>query len=111
MTKHRMVIWFVAIALLAVAATAAAIRSHAPSTDSIVVTASHLKVDVNKFPAVVTAAPSDDAAAVGIEESGDHALANVLGATRSGSSLSSGVLPPQQRISASLVRQKDRDGH
>ena len=82
MTKHRTMTWFVAIALLAVAATAAAIRSHSPSTDRIVVTASNLKVDVNKLPTAVTGAPSDDAAAVGVEEFGDQSLANVLGATR-----------------------------
>ena len=81
MTKHRTMTWFVAIALLAVAATAAK-RSHSPSTDRIVVTASNLKVDVNKLPTAVTGTPSDDAVAVGVEEFGDQSLANVLGATR-----------------------------
>jgi hypothetical protein len=39
MTKHRTITGFVTVALLAVAATAANIRTHAPSTDSIVVSA------------------------------------------------------------------------
>ena len=39
MTKHRTVTGFVAVALLAVAATAANMRTHAPSTDGIVVSA------------------------------------------------------------------------
>ena len=46
MTKHRTITWFVAIALLAVAATAATMRSHPPLTDGIVVST----VDVNKLP-------------------------------------------------------------
>jgi hypothetical protein len=33
MTKHRTITGFVAVALLAVAATAANVRTHAPSTD------------------------------------------------------------------------------
>ena len=45
MTKHRTITGFVAVALLAVAATAATMRSH-PSTDGIVVST----VDVNKLP-------------------------------------------------------------
>ena len=35
MTKHRTITGFVAVALLAVAATAANVRTHAPSTDGI----------------------------------------------------------------------------
>jgi hypothetical protein len=37
MTRHRTITGFVAVALLAVAATAAAMRSHAPWTDGVVV--------------------------------------------------------------------------
>ena len=52
MTKHRTITGFVAVALLAVAATAANIRTHAPSTDGIVVSAATttskgLTVDAN----------------------------------------------------------------
>lgn len=39
MTKHRTITGFVAVALLAVAVTAANIRTHGPSTDGIVVSA------------------------------------------------------------------------
>ena len=39
MTKHRTFIGFAAVALLAVAATAATVRSHPPRTDGIVVSA------------------------------------------------------------------------
>ena len=39
MTRHRTITGFVAVALLAVAATAANMRSHSPSTDGIVVSA------------------------------------------------------------------------
>jgi hypothetical protein len=51
MTKHRTITGFVAVALLAVAATAANMRTHAPSTDGIVVSATtaskDLPVDAN----------------------------------------------------------------
>ena len=52
MTKHRTITGFVAVALLAVAATAANIRTHAPSTDGIAVssgttTSKDLTVDTN----------------------------------------------------------------
>ncbi len=52
MTKHRTITGFVAVALLAVAATVATMRSHSPWTDSIVVSAGTkaLTVDANKFP-------------------------------------------------------------
>ena len=52
MTKHRTITGFVAVALLAVAATVATMRSHSPWTDSIVVSActKALTVDANKFP-------------------------------------------------------------
>ena len=54
MTRHRTITGFVAVALLAVAATAASMRSHSPSTDGIVVSASttmpkRLTVDANKL--------------------------------------------------------------
>jgi len=55
MTKHRTITGFVAVALLAVAATAATMRSHSPWTDGVVVSAGTtlLKdpaVDANKLP-------------------------------------------------------------
>ena len=55
MTKHRTITGFVAVALLAVAATAATMRSHSPWTDGIVVSpgTTLLKdptVDANKPP-------------------------------------------------------------
>jgi hypothetical protein len=54
MTRHRTITGFVAVTLLAVAATAASMRSHSPSTDGIVVSASttmpnDLTVDANKL--------------------------------------------------------------
>ena len=39
MTKHRTITGFVAVALLAVAATVATVRSHSPWTDGIAVSA------------------------------------------------------------------------
>lgn len=56
MTKHRTITGFVAVALLAVAATAANMRSHSPSTDGITVSAGTtmskgLTVDANELPA------------------------------------------------------------
>ncbi|KRR29026.1 hypothetical protein CQ13_17905 [Bradyrhizobium retamae] len=56
MTRHRTITGFVAVALLAVAATAAAMRSHSPWTDGIVVstgttTLKSLTVDANELPA------------------------------------------------------------
>jgi len=55
MTKHRTITGFVAVALLAVAATAATMRSHAPGTDGIVVSAGTnmskgLTVDAKELP-------------------------------------------------------------
>jgi hypothetical protein len=55
MTRHRTITGFVAVALLAVAATAATMRSHSPSTDGIVVSAGTtmlkgLTVDANELP-------------------------------------------------------------
>jgi len=44
MTKHRRITGFVAVALLAVAATAATMRSHSPWTDGT----TGLTVDANK---------------------------------------------------------------
>ena len=54
MTKHRTITGFVAVALLAAAATAATMRPHASSTDSILasgrmMTLKELTVDVNKL--------------------------------------------------------------
>jgi len=53
MTKHRTITGFVAVALLAVAATVATVRSHSPWTDGIAVPAGTvslkgLTVDANK---------------------------------------------------------------
>jgi hypothetical protein len=61
MTKHRTITGFVAVALLAVAATAATMRSHSPWTDGLVVSAGTtmlkgLTVDANKL----TTASFDD---------------------------------------------------
>ena len=55
MTRHRTITGFVAVALLAVAATAATLRSHAPWSDGIVVSPGttmlkDLTVDTNKLP-------------------------------------------------------------
>jgi hypothetical protein len=55
MTKHRTITGFVAVALLAVAATAATTKLHLPWTSGIVVAAGttllkSLTVDANKFP-------------------------------------------------------------
>lgn len=55
MTKHRTITGFVAVALLAVAATAATMRSRSPLTDAVVVSAGTtmlkgLTVDANKLP-------------------------------------------------------------
>jgi hypothetical protein len=55
MTKHRTITGFVAVALLAVAATAAPMRSHSPWTDRLVVSAGttmlkDLTVDADKLP-------------------------------------------------------------
>jgi hypothetical protein len=74
MTRHRTITGFVAVALLAVAATAATMRSHAPSTDGIVVAAGTtmskgLTVDANKLPpasfddrwSAMSASPTDAA--------------------------------------------------
>jgi len=54
MTRHRTITGFVAVALLAVAATAATMRSHASWTDGIVVAPGttmlkDLAVDANKL--------------------------------------------------------------
>jgi hypothetical protein len=51
MTRHRTITGFVAVALLAVAATAANMRSHSPSTDGIVGSARTTTVDANQLPA------------------------------------------------------------
>jgi hypothetical protein len=55
MTKHRTITGFVAVALLAIAATATTMRSHSPATGRIIgsVDMTLLKgpaVDVNKLP-------------------------------------------------------------
>jgi hypothetical protein len=54
MTRHRTITGFVAVVLLAVAATAATTRSHSPWTDGVVVSAGTtslkgLTVDANKL--------------------------------------------------------------
>jgi hypothetical protein len=81
MTKHRTITGFAAVALLAVAATAAAMRSHSPWTDGIVVSAGTtllkgLTVDVNKPPtadfderwsAMFALAPTTDTAQRGLD--------------------------------------------
>ena len=50
MTKHRTITGCVAVALLAVAATAATMRSHSPSIDGTSLS-ENIKVDANKVPA------------------------------------------------------------
>ncbi|ANW01278.1 hypothetical protein LMTR13_14985 [Bradyrhizobium icense] len=54
MTRHRTITGFVAVALLAVAATAVTMRSHLPWNDSTVVSAGTttkgLAVDANELP-------------------------------------------------------------
>ena len=55
MTKHRTITGFVAVALLAVAATVATMRSHSPWTDGTVVSAGTtmskgLTVDAKELP-------------------------------------------------------------
>ena len=50
MTKHRTITGSVVVALLAVAATVGAMRSHSPSTDRTVVAGNLPVVDVNKLP-------------------------------------------------------------
>jgi hypothetical protein len=55
MTKHRTITGFVAVALLAVAATAANMRSHSPWTDGTAVSdgttlSKDVAVDANKLP-------------------------------------------------------------
>jgi hypothetical protein len=81
MTKHRTITGFAAVALLAVAATAATMRSHSPWTDGIVVSAGTtllkgLTVDVNKPPtadfderwsAMFALAPTTDTAQRGLD--------------------------------------------
>ena len=49
MTKHRTITGFVAVALLTVAATGAAMRSHLPWTDGTILLKG-LPVDANKQP-------------------------------------------------------------
>jgi hypothetical protein len=54
MTRHRTITGFVAVALLADAATAANMRSHSPSTDIVVSAGTTMlkgvTVDANKLP-------------------------------------------------------------
>jgi hypothetical protein len=54
MTRHRTITGFVAVGLLAVAASAATMKSHAPSTEGIVVSgttmSNGLNVDANGLP-------------------------------------------------------------
>jgi len=51
MTRHRTITGFVTVALLAVAATAATMRSHAPGTAGIFVATGTTMVDANTVPA------------------------------------------------------------
>ena len=81
MTKHRTITGVVAVALLAVAATAGTMRSHSPWTDGIVISAGTtllkgLTVDVNKPPtadfderwsAMFALAPTTDTAQRGLD--------------------------------------------
>jgi hypothetical protein len=80
MTKHRTITGFVAVALLAVAATTATMRSHSPWTGSIVSAGTTLlkgaTVDVNKPPAadfderwsaMFASAPTTDTAQPGLD--------------------------------------------
>jgi hypothetical protein len=81
MTKHRTITGFAAVALLAVAATAATMRSHSPWTDSTVVSVGTtllkgLTVDVNRPPtadfderwsAMFALAPATDTAQRGLD--------------------------------------------
>jgi hypothetical protein len=81
MTKHRTITGFLAVALLAVAATAATMRQHSPWTDGIVVSAGTtllkgLTVDLNKPPtadfderwsAMFALAPTTDTAQRGLD--------------------------------------------
>jgi hypothetical protein len=81
MTKHRTITGFVAVALLAVAATAATMHSHSTWTDGIVVSAGStllngLTDDVNKPPtadfderwsAMFALAPTTDTAQRGLD--------------------------------------------
>ena len=81
MTKHRTITGFVAVALLAVAATAATLRSHSPWTDGMVVSAGTtllkgVTVDANKLPtadfddrwsAMFALPPTTDTAQRGLE--------------------------------------------
>jgi hypothetical protein len=81
MTKHRTITGFAAVALLAVAATAATMRSHSPWTDGIVVSAGTtllkgLTIDVNKpatadfderWSAMFALAPTTDTARRGLD--------------------------------------------
>jgi hypothetical protein len=54
MTRHRTITGFVAVALLAVAASAATMKSHSPSPEGIVVSGTTmskgLNVDANELP-------------------------------------------------------------
>ena len=78
MTRHRTITGFVAVALLAVAATAANMRPHSPSTDGIVVSAGTtmlkgLAVDADKLP---TASFDDrwSAISTSITDTAEHRL-------------------------------------
>jgi hypothetical protein len=60
MTKHRTITGFVAVALLAVAATAVTMRSHSPWTDGIVDSGTTLLKGLTVNPNKVPAADFDD---------------------------------------------------
>jgi hypothetical protein len=60
MTKHRTITGFVAVALLAVAATAATMRSHSPWSDGNAVSSTTLSKGFTADPNAAPAANFDD---------------------------------------------------
>ena len=60
MTKHRTIAGFVAIALVAVAATAVTMRSHSPWDDGLVVSGTTLLKGFTAYPNKIPAASFDD---------------------------------------------------
>jgi hypothetical protein len=65
MTKHRRITGFVAIALMAVAATISTTRSHSPSTDGIVASAGTIAtVNFDDRWSAISASPSTETAGV-----------------------------------------------
>ena len=62
MTKHRRITGFVAIALLAVAATIATTRSHSPSADGIVASAGTIANFDDRWSAMSAVPPTTETA-------------------------------------------------